>query len=47
MIQEKRLNDLSEKTKDTYVLYNNHFNAKAPANATVLQKLLLTPLLRQ
>jgi uncharacterized protein YecE (DUF72 family) len=34
--------DLSNKTKDTYVLLNNHYNAQAPQNATVLQKLVFT-----
>ena len=34
---------LQKKVKETYVLFNNHYNAKAPANATLLQRLLFTP----
>ena len=34
---------LDKKVKDTYIYYNNHYNAKAAKNATTLQKFLHAP----
>jgi uncharacterized protein YecE (DUF72 family) len=34
---------LANGVKDTYIYYNNHYNAKAAKNATALQKLLHLP----